>query len=344
MNFLFQEFLRGCSYPTKPIRIGFVLDVFPAPYNIIMASARLRAYDVITAFSDNPRYFLELYKPWRKYDIVIFQKAFRPKHRLTAQRLKYSHTIIVLDVNTNVFDENTISPHSKETASSTFKAFLPFVDHLIVSSPFLFERANILHTDVPTTLIEEHLPKKIFTVKKDASKKPATLIYVGYALKAAEVLHIKKILQELHKRYSFQILFLCEKNPNIHINGIECIFKRYRQSRIAQQILEGDIFIAPRDLSRPYNLGHSFSKIGLPMAVGLPIVASPIPSYHSSPALLPKNNKEWYSTLESLFKREVLRIKLSRQGREYCKTHYSTFKIMNEYSHLFKKLIQDTIR
>ena len=85
--FLFDEFLKMFVFSKKK-RIGFVLCVVPTSYyGKIMASARLRAYDVINFFNNDNEYFIELYKPWKKYDVVIFQKKFDDEALNLARKL-----------------------------------------------------------------------------------------------------------------------------------------------------------------------------------------------------------------------------------------------------------------
>ncbi len=327
--FLWQEFLKSFSYSTEKKRVGYILDVIPIPYSWVMASTRIRVYDVILHFSHDKDFYLELYRPWRKYDIVVFQKAFQPWHIALAKRLKQKGTKIVLDLNTTVF-----------TTNPTVQNFINLTDYLLVSSPYLFQEAQKTFPHHPVTLIEEHVPNLAFAQEKDVHPIPSTLVYAGYALKAAEVLNIKHVLQNFRENHDFSLLFLCEKDPKITIPGVECRFIKYRQEKIYTQLLLGDIFIAPRDLTDTKNLGHSFTKIGIPMAVGLPVIASPVPAYQESPALLCGTDAEWQVKLTQLFQDAAARTNLSRAGRKYCKEHYATTKIMQDYRDLFLMLIQ----
>lgn len=326
--FLWQEFLKTFSFSSKKRRVGFVLDVFPVPYAWVMASTRLRAYDVILYFAQDKDFTLELYRPWRKYDIVIFQKAWRKNHHHLAQVLQKNGTRVILDLNTAVFH---IHPESH--------AFIREVDHLLVSSPYLLAEAQKLFPGQAISLIEEHIPTTTFSAQKNTLENPRVLVYAGYAEKASEILHIQNILKVLREQYSFSLLFLCEKNPKIRIAGIESTYIKYQQNHIYRQILQGDIFLAPRNLNDSINLGHSFTKIGLPMAVGLPVIASPVPAYFGSPALIANTEEEWLEELRLLFSNSAKRKELSTMGRLYCQKEYGTEKIMRKYKALFFHLL-----
>lgn len=325
--FLWQEFLKSFIPPTKKKRVGFVLDIIPLPYTWVMASTRIRVYDVILHFTNDREFSLELYRPWRKYDIVIFQKAFQPWHIALAKRLKKRGVKIVLDLNTTVF-----------TTNPTVQNFIHFTDCLLVSSPYLLREAKKTFPNHSVTLIEEHIPDLAFTQRKNVLSTPTVLVYAGYALKATEILTIKQVLQNFRKGKNFSLLFICEKDPKISIPGIICKFIKYQQQIIYTQLLLGDIFIAPRNLTDTKNLGHSFTKIGIPMAVGLPVIASPVPAYQDSPALLSSTETEWYQNLKLLFENVEKRESLSEAGTSYCRKWYATTNIMLNYRDLFSML------
>ena len=89
--------------------------------------------------------------------------------------------------------------------------------------------------------------------------------------------------------------------------------------------------IAPRSMTNIEKQANSFTKVALPMAVGLPVVASPVPSYIGSPVLLCYNDKEWLCTLEKLIDDCQLRIEKAREGKEYIKDNYLLSDIGKKY-------------
>lgn len=339
--FLFREFLKSFVFSHK-IRIGFILCVFPSPYyGKIMASTRLRVYDVINNFSNDENYFLELYKPWKKYDIVIFQKKFDDSALKLAKKLKQGGVKIILDINVNYYDKKTLEEKDLQMNNQIMK-FTAVADGIITSTPYLENYVKKIFLSKKITYIPENITDIFFSIRKRVpeSSKNLKLVYAGYAIKAKEILLIKKILQELCKIYNFSLLLICEKNPAISIDGIKIEFIKYRQKRIHQQILEGDIFIAPRDLNNPYNLSHSFTKIGYPMAVGIPVIASPIPSYEKSPALLCKTEEDWSMTLNRLLKNPQEYTLLQKSGIAYCQENFSSSVITQKYYRFFQDLFK----
>lgn len=340
--FLLREFLKS-FISSKKIRVGFVLCVFPSTYyGKIMASTRLRAYDVINNFNKDEKHFLELYKPWKKYDIVIFQKKFDDKALRLAEKLKSKGTKIILDINVNYYDKSAL----EETNAYMNEQIINFTrisDGIISSSEYLENYIKKLFPEKKITYIPENITDNFFSIYKEITRdnENLKLLYVGYAIKAKEILIIKDVLQKLRKNYNFKILFICEKDPKVKVEGIETEFIKYRQIKIHEQMLMGNIFITPRDLTNSYNLSHSFTKIGYPMSVGIPVVASKLSSYIGSPALLCENEKEWGDNLEKLLSGYELRKNLGNLGIEFCKNNYSTKLIRNKYINFFKKIIDE---
>ena len=190
-------------------------------------------------------------------------------------------------------------------------------------------------------VIEESINDIFFKKKKTSFRSGlVNLIWCGYASKASELLLIEDVLKELYKKWPFNLILVCEKNPHLAIGEIPVYFEKYNHYSIPEQLLKGDIFIAPRDLNDSYNLAHSFTKIGIAMAIGLPVIASPVPSYVGSPAILCSNKEEWMKGLVRLFTNPVLLRKLSEKGRTYVKKNYSISVIKRKYIEFFKKQVE----
>ena len=328
----FINFLRSKKY-----RIGFVIDGYPLFYNKIMASTRIRVYDVIKMFFDDKDFLVELYNPLRKYDIVIFQKKFDKVALFRARKLKSKGTKTVLDINVNYYDLS--SKFISFEQNQNVVEFTKIVDTVIVPTEFLQNFIKKLFPNKKIDVIEESIDQRYFKKSKKSFHKVLNLAWSGYSVKAAELLLIEDVLKELRKEFQFNLLLICEKNPDLKIKGINISFEKYNYEQIADQLLKGDIFLAPRSLNDSYNFAHTFTKIGTGMAVGLPVLASPIPSYRRSPAILCKNKQEWKYSFIKLFTNSFLLYTLSQRGREYVKKYYSVNAIKSKYTKLFQELI-----
>lgn len=341
--FLLREFCKSFIFSRKR-RVGFVLSVWPTPYyGRIMASTRLRAYDIINNFQSSDEYFVELYKPWKHYDIVIFQKKFDDKALRLAQALKKRGTKVVLDINVNYYDKTILGVLNEDESVNHPKIirFTELTDGVIASTEYIRDYAKQFFPDKPIVCIPENITDTFFALRK--THKASTnlqLLYVGYAVKAPEILNIGETLQKLRKKHDFSLFLICEKDPHLSLPGVDIHFRLYQQKSIHRDMLHRDIFIAPRDLTQSYNLGHSFTKIGYPMSIGLPVIASEVPSYIGSPAILCKNEADWYNNLDLLLENAQKRAALGSEGVAYCQKHFSASVTTERYERFFQNLLQ----
>lgn len=344
--FLTREILKAFWFPRTP-RIAFIFPGFPRPYYRAWPSVRIRAYDVIRGFEDaSADFFLEIYKPWKRYTIAIFQSRDARALEL-ATKLRKKGVRILLDVNANLYDQDVYGKgplkNFDQNSYETLIAFTEIADAVLTVSPHIADTVTNLFPEKAVMVIPEIIPAVFFSAKKQRSARTSvTFVYGGYAEKAKEILLIKDCLQLLAKRYEIEYLFLCEKNPDIDLGtSIRTRFKKYDPRTVNQDLLRGDIFLAPRNLQDPYNLGHSFTKIGLPMALGIPVIASPVPAYNGAPAVFLSGfqTAEWTTPIERLLVDRQAYNDISDAGIAYCKTHYSAPAVIPQYDHLFRSLL-----
>ena len=313
-------------------RIGWVAPRV-LPYSMVMASTRLRTYDVIR-YLRKKNINARLYNPFSRYNIAVFQKSFNKKFLFLAKKLKNKHIKIVFDINVNYIDKDELLV--TEEQRKDIKEMLQIVDVVITPSFYLRDLYAKYNDNVH--LIEEIIEERFFKVKKEHSDKDeVSLLFCGYAVKANELYIIGDVLKDLYEKYKIRLVLICDKDPRLNL--IPYTFYKYSHKYLPQLLLQGNIKISPRNLSRQYNLGHSFTRIGYPMAVGLPVVASPVPSYQGSPAILCNDPKEWRENLENLIKSYELRKELAERGKKFVREKFSEDKIIEKYENLFSTLI-----
>lgn len=326
-------------------KVGFVIDGMPLPYHHAGASVRLRTYDIIRSFHGDTDFTLELYRPWRTYDAVFFQKRNGWALSL-AKMLHESGTKIILDVNANIFERSLYGKGFFGNLSDKYYEevtnFAHLADRISVTSPYLESSVGSRFGSDKTVFLPENLDDRFFERSKDTPKADGTirLVYAGYASKAQQIKLISSNLERLAARYEIRYTMICDRDPKIVIPGVTFEFLRYRNRNIHEKILLGDIFLAPRDTTDLYNLAHSFTKIGIPMSAGIPVIASPIPSYEHSPAiLLDSFDNQWMDQIERLITDRNHYMTISRKGIDYCKTNFSTSAIHDNYVRFFSELL-----
>lgn len=338
--FFIKELVKLFSTGQSKKRIGFKIPAL-GWYHKVPASTRIRAYDIIKAFDNDEQYRLELYKPLRKYDMVIFLKNYNHAAYQLAQRLKQKGTKVVFDININIFETGSVSVSEKQLEKGDH--FARLCDAIITNSPYTLSILQQRFIEKPTYMLNEALSKYYFNVREIKDSDTLTLIWIGYAHKASALLLIKNVLDELHQTIPLKVIIIAEKEPDLSLINVPIEFRTYQHNRITEHLARADIFIAPRDLTDPYNLGHSFTKIGIAMAAGIPVVASPLPSYEPSPALCCSSDEDWVEALKSLHSDLELRNRLISEGRAYCKLHYNLDAVKTQYIGLFKNLLNQQL-
>jgi len=316
------------------VKIGFVVYAKDS-YETCQASVRLRVYDVMKYFKNNTSIIVEFYDPNVVYDIVIFQKCFQNEHINLAKALKSIGTKIVFDINVNyVYLKGLAKEYVRETQRNNVLSMLKVSDAVITSSKKLNSLYSKHHDNVTT--IEESIDSKFFEYNKEHKNDfPINLLYCGYGVKADQVLIIKDVLDELSSNgYKFSLVYVCDRDPKILRYPYK--FYPYDYNNLPNLLMKGDIKIAPRNLTDSYNWGHAFTKIGYPMSVGIPVVASPVPAYLDRNAIICEEDQEWYTALERLINSAEARECQGYLGKETAK-QFSMDVIGYKYLKFFKE-------
>ncbi len=317
-SFLVKDILKSF----RKIRIAFYIDDIK-PYNKAMASIRMRCYDVIL-YLEKKGIGAELYKPFKKYDVVIFTKTSTDKSVRLAKKLKEQGVKVYFESFCEYLTDDNKITHEKENILEITKVS----DAIGACSGVQQEMFSHYHNNV--LLIPESVHDDFFAEKKKhENKEQITLVYCGYSDKAKDTLQIQNVIKRLMKEFDCKMLFVCEKDPQITEFPYEYI--QYDQRIIAKQLLQGDIMLAPRPMEGIEKRSHSFTKASYPLAVGLPTVASPLPSYYDTPVILCYNEEEWYEKVKELILDAELRQKLGDEGVTFIYDNYSMDAIGKKY-------------
>ena len=326
-KFLLKDLLKTF----RSCKVAFYIDDIK-PYNKALASIRMRCYDIIEYF-EKVGIHAELYKPFKKYDVVIFTKTCTNRSVEVAKKLKEKGTAVYFESYCEYLDDATKDNQEKRNILAT----MALADIVGVSSDVQQETFSKFHDHV--IMIPESVHDNFFKHEKEhVQKDKPVLVYCGYSHKAKDTLIISDVLKRLQKEKQCEILYLCEKDPELQ--GFDYRYMKYDQKKIYEQFLEGDIMIAPRPMSERGMNAHSFTKAAYPLAVGLPTVASPMPSYMNSPVILCDTDEEWYRILSELIEDVDKRRELGSRGRAFVKENYSVDVIGSRYVKLLKELTE----
>lgn len=330
-------------------QIGYIFEGMYGSRFFPSASVRLRALNIIQLFKNHEQYRVETYRPWRRYDLIIFLRRDYWALAL-AKRLKKNGAKVAIDINANLFDHSLYGKgYFKEFDihyADLITEFCQFADYILVTSPYLKKIAEEAIPITQCVFLPEIIEDQFFLKSKDPldfarSGKKLRFVYCGYAAKTDQLLLIQDTLEHLAKKYQVEYTLICERMPNLKMQGVQFNFVRYNQKTVSDDLCRGgDLFLAPRDNKDTYNLGHSFTKIGLPMSVGIPVIASPLPSYEGSPAIFCNDYLEgWEGSIEQLKQDPTRYQSLSENGKKYCFNHFSRHALMKTYSDFFRQAL-----
>lgn len=310
--------------------VAFYIDDIQ-PYNKAMASIRIRCYDIMN-YLEQQGIRVELYKPFRKYDVVIFTKTRSEKAVRLARKLHQQGIPIYYEAYCEYLEDPS---RADDWERVNILKIVEQADMVGTCSEEQRQAFSNYHPHV--VMIPESVHDAFFEVEKKHEKKEhVTLVYCGYSAKAKDTLCIEAVLKRMQQEYGCRLLYLCEKDPGLP--DLTYDYLLYDQRKIPQLLLEGDIMIAPRPMEGIEKLAHSFTKVAYPLAVGLPAVASPVPSYVDTPVILCRNEEEWMAELVKLAQSVEERSHVGTLGREYVRQHYSLQVVGEEYRRILEKL------
>jgi hypothetical protein len=341
------------------LEIGFVIDegvprgsrpwewAFGRPSDSAVAVMRFGWIAKHLAQETGQRVRYSLYRPWQRYDAVVFLKSMKGPSRALARRLRERGTRVISDVNVDYFTpaEGTfyyrgMAPTVEQSASAQEMAGLS--DALIADSIHI-ERVCAKHhpkvrwipDNVEMSLVPPYQPWKQ-GAKLD-------LLWSGEAVKLFELLSIENVLRKLAGKIRlvlvtndlaaldrwfepwksrFESLLAAVEHEIVPFKSIAELLKRYAV---------GGVFISPRFLDNTYNWGHTEWKITLPMACGRVALGSPLPSYAEVARLsdgaglrLCKNDDEWTAAFDAMMSGDFDFATEEAAAREVVHAHYST--------------------
>lgn len=209
-------------------------------------------------------------------DVAIFLRRYSIMDVAAARFFKLIGTKVVVDVVANYYEP--LSNIGKGVGVCTSKqrtAFLKmheYADEVWCVSPYLTEQASSYHGQA--YFVSDSIDLNHFNqVKADFPKnRPLRLGWSGVAAKSQDL----NLLAPLLKEKSCELLVVSDRNPQLQV---PYIYRPWSHARFPHDIVECDLCVAPRTIATEYDRSHSLFKVGVFMSEGVPVVASPVPSY-----------------------------------------------------------------
>lgn len=326
------------------MKVNWLIPTQERNYNHVLASIWIRCLQLIP-FLEQLGVECVINEPFSDAPIYYFVRWQNDEAYQIASQAKRRGKKIIFDLVVNYFDESHAT-----LGRLRIEECLRFVElaHVVTTcSQFIANRAADYHAQVV------YLPDSINLRHFQGTKRPEDffrpklrLIWSGNHSKIHELEPIFPIARQC----GFDMLVISNKHPAKHrwrwFNS-PYQFKRWRYESFPSDILTGDLCISHRDSHTVYNQGHSFFKIGVMMALGLPVIASAVPSY--TELLNHKTGAGWICTSLDEWRKTFRQLKQNRQqlatashNAQKAIAPFTTRCLAPRYHLLFQHLLLET--
>jgi glycosyltransferase involved in cell wall biosynthesis len=285
----------------------------------------------------------ELYRPSRRYDIVVFLKTMDAAAQAEAARIQNRGGRVVFDANVNYYeiwgDYEVPETRPTDEQRQDALAMTQLADWVVADSSYLLGIVR-KHTQ-NASWIPDNVDTRLFRPPRRRRGSGLTAIWSGMAAKAGPLLDVRAALAsaaaELVVISNEEPAELAELRRTVAVRFEEFSLRRY-----AQALRAADVIVSPKRLVNGYELGHTEWKITLGMAAGLAAVASPQQSYieaisHRGGGIIAAGPGEWWVALDQL-RDARFRAELGRRARETVVERYSTPVVARQYAELLTSL------
>ncbi|MEW5871405.1 MAG: hypothetical protein AB1894_19185 [Chloroflexota bacterium] len=216
--------------------------------------------------------------------VAIFLRRYSTADLALARQLKAAGVKIVLDVIVNYFEARPDFPGGYGGISpqgvDDFLRLVELSDQVWTVSPFLQVLAGQRHPSahfVSDSVDPRHFDASRYAERsRPADRAPLTLGWSGTAAKASALEALAPLLTSYIEAGQVQVAVIAQNRP---VLSFPFQFHRWRYASFPRQIAACNLCLAPRGVDNDYDRGHSLFKIGVFMAMGVPALAGPVPSY-----------------------------------------------------------------
>ncbi len=325
----------------KQIKVNWFIPVNHKNYNKMQASVWIRCLQLIP-YLEKRNIVCTTNNLTAKADISVFVRwqndeayALMKKGIAKGQKVIFDLCVNYLEPAGQIGKSYGSFPEQWEQALR----MIELSDAVTCASDFIRQRASEFHANaayIPDSIDQTHF--KFKKDHRDFYRKSVTLVYAGVAAKAD---FLFKNIYPLIKKRKMKLMLLSDKRPGM---WTRYHYRKWRYEKFPKDILEGEIGIAPRRTDNPYDKGHSIFKIGVFLTQGIPVLASPVPSYNE---LLDKGMagricdslSSWGEALDLVENNREILMKWSQEAYEIIKP-YKSETVADRYVEIFRKLIE----
>jgi glycosyltransferase involved in cell wall biosynthesis len=314
-----------------------VLAAERATFRGLETSVAMRIANVARWLNRSTTLRNELYRPGRRYDVVVFVKAMGEREQAEAERARARGARIVFDANVNYYEVwgeydlpgTRPTPEQQRDAEAMTRA----ADAVVADSTYLLGIVRRLNERAEW--VPDNVDLGIFRRRPRHSGRLLRLAWSGRSHKARPLTLLLEPLADLSE---VEVVVVSDARPpelDALAEVAPCSFRKFDLRGYARTLRGCDAIVSPKRLVNGYELGHTEWKITLGMAVGLPVVASPQQSYVEAieaggGGIVADSAPEWHEALERL-RDPGVRCELGARARKTVEERYSTPVVARRY-------------
>lgn len=322
------------------MKLGWFVPTRSRDYNKVPASVWIRCYQLLPYLKELG-YDSTINDFFHKPDIAIVIRREDYTIQQVARLLKRRGVKVVYDINVNYYErwgENIDKTVSEKQVKQSIK-MTQTADTIFTASRYIHKIASDYNKNsnyLPDSVNLKHFCK--MKTYPDEIKKPLKLIWSGINLKTEDL----KILKEAIEGLPAILHIISDRKSEI---GIPYNFTKWEYQSFPDAILQGDLCISPKPMRNSYDMGHSYFKIAVFLAQGLPVIASPLPSYNEiitkgKNGFIAESEGDWEDYISQIVKNPDVLKELSYNAIEGA-YKVSTERIIKEYDKIFNRLKEE---
>jgi hypothetical protein len=321
------------------LNISWYLDTDERNYNKVSASVWIRCLQLIS--------YLEklginsVFNKSEKVDLAVFVRWQNEEAFSLAESLKEKGVKVVLDLCVNYLDVTGELGRGYGVSPDQQKEVLKMInisDAVFCASDHITQRVKQEHDQV--YYLSDSVDFSVFKYRKELSeydKKKINLSYSGVSTKTNYFFDEIYPHLDLHK---FKLSLIMEKRKPF--------FRRYKFIKwdyynFPYDLSRQDIGMAPRIISNTYDQGHSVFKIAVYLAQGIPVLASPVPSYfeifnYHNVGRICLTPNDWKEAFEFIYEEREEVKKWSEAAVDSVRS-FSSEELAEQYLRAFKSIL-----
>ena len=273
----------------------------------------------------------------RSPEIILMQRVSTPQIYLFQKLLSHKGVKVIFDLNDALFlNTGRFLGIKMRPGSFYLEKVIRSANFVTVNGHYLLGYVKSFNRNV--TILHDPVNTKLFSPTHRRKCDKVTIGWEGNAIVNYDSLTIlvdslKKLAQKYDIRFKIAS-YLGDLRVKRLFNKLESLIEIDYGSdswlpleSFAELLYDFDIMVAPLKNALWYE-GKSALRVGLGMAMGIPVVASPVGEQkhvikHGFNGFFAKSEEEWYKYLEMLIENDDLRKKIGKEARKTAERELS---------------------